>query len=427
MWRYRATVTIAVMSGRKRVFQRLLRLSAAAAALAPVVSSPVARADNLVPSLERGTLSFGGGVFVGYAFGARQAVEWGLEAFFTHRIEGVGGCRSDARAGVGPLLQLGVYGLDEPRLTLAAHGGGEFSRGGPSLTGELGLSYRFGPRPGFGIHVGVVPELFLLNVALRYEALRNEAWVGGGVRWLPTYGPPSSCVVGRPHRSAEGVLSVTVEALQPASDDDDGKQRAALGFAADAQLEAASVSAFAQLACELLALGAPDALVHAAIDAAYDELHHAQLCAALSGLSLTPVLPVITARDLSDTTEALVRLAVESWLDGCIGEASAAHQAAAAAALAHDRATQQTLLHIARDEARHGQLAWSVLDFALQRGGEPVRAALRTRLDHQPTCSLESTADRGLERHGRLSAQASLDITRRRRSQGLTQLRERGI
>ncbi|MEY4581212.1 MAG: hypothetical protein RL701_5915, partial [Pseudomonadota bacterium] len=403
--------------------RRILRISTTAAALFPAAMH-AQDVPGASPPIERSQLNIGGGVFVGYQFGSSQNVEWGVEGFLT-RINKEPSCSSEARSGYGPLLQVALLGFGSPRITLAAHGGAETARGGSALTGELGVSYRFGRDPGFGIHLGVVPEVALFNVALRYQLLRNEAWVGGGVRLWPTYGEPGSCVVGRPLRTDAGVLSLqTDEALANVC----AAELAALGFAHDAQLEAASVSAFLQLALELLALGAPTQLIDATLTAACDEIEHAQLCAALATRTLSKhgqhvpcVLPPIATRSHIDETAALCRLAQETWSDGCLGEASAARQAASAADCSSDLATAQVLRRIAVDEANHGELAWSVLDFCIERGGEAVRATLREQRSahtaaalHQPCAWL--TAPHGLARYGRLPARRLAQLQRAQRT-----------
>jgi hypothetical protein len=394
--------------------------------------------DERAP-IERSRINFGGGVFVGYQFGANQGLEWGVEGYFTS-LNKEPSCSSDPRYGFGPMLQIGLLGLAEPRITLAAHGGGETSRGGIAVSGELGLSYRFGRDPGLGIHLGVAPELVLVNVALRYQLLRNETWVGGGLRWQPTYGEPSSCVIGRPLRTEAGVLSLRAdETLTDAC----AEQLAALGFAHDAQLEAASVSAFLQLALELLTLDAPTELIDATLTAACQEIEHAQLCAALATRGLRKhgaedetrvqcVLPPIAARPHAAPSAALCRLARETWSDGCLGEAAAARQASTAAEHASDLATSRVLRRIASDEASHGELAWSVLDFCLERGGDAVRAALREERAARaaPTQHAHSellTAPSGLARHGRLSLRQIAQLQRIQHDDSQRRLSARGI
>ena len=85
-----------------------------------------------------------------------------------------------------------------------------------------------------------------------------------------------------------------------------------------ARTEYASVAAFARLATELMALGAPR--------------------------------PDLTLREL----------AIEALLEGCIGEGVAAAEAARAIEGASER-VRPVLETIARDELRHATLSWGVL------------------------------------------------------------------
>jgi hypothetical protein len=71
-----------------------------------------------------------------------------------------------------------------------------------------------------------------------------------------------------------------------------------------------------------------------------------------------------------------VQLAIESWLDGCVSEGSAARHAALAARCATDRQARAVQHQIAVDETRHAELGWSTLAWAVARGGAPVRDAL---------------------------------------------------
>jgi hypothetical protein len=376
----------------------MLHISATAAALFPSTG----RADFL-SSLDGATTNFGAGVFVGYQFGPRPGVEWGLEAYATYRFTG-NGCSSEQRSGIGPLVQLGVMGMHDPRLTLAAQGGGEVIRGTAALSGELGLSYRFGSAPGFGIHLGVVPEVLIFNAPVRYEALRDELWVGGGARIWPTYGEPGSCAVGRPLRDPSGAV-LAMAAEQPPSA---ATRRVLAGhaYARDAQLECASIPAFLQLAAELASHDAPPALIERALDAAGDEITHASLCARLAsqrlGRRVRPALPELGVRAALNGSPGLTRLAVESWLDGCVAEGLAAEHAACAARLAREPDAIELQSRIAIDERRHAELGWSVLAWATARGGEEIRAAVRSARDEHAALNRPELPS-GLEAHGCLA------------------------
>jgi hypothetical protein len=147
---------------------------------------------DFLDAISSGRTSFGAGLFFGYQFGPHAGIEWGFELFATQRFAGWG-CSSQQRYGIGPLLQLGIMETHDPRLTLALNAGGELFRMALSLSAELGVSYRFGSEPGFALHLGLVPETMLANAALRYELFRRELWLGGGLRFWPTYGAPSAC------------------------------------------------------------------------------------------------------------------------------------------------------------------------------------------------------------------------------------------
>ena len=229
-------------------------------------------------------------------------MEWGFELFATHPFQGTG-CSSEERTGAGGFLQLAWLDLEASRLTLGAHAGGELARAALALTGELGGTYRFGSERGFGIHTGVMAETVLLNTAARYQWLRNEAWVGGGVRVFGTYGPPTICQneIGRPLRTASGLFALQSRS-QGALAANTGRRIEAVGLAyeRDAQLEHASVPAFLQLAAELARLHAPAPLIARALEAARDEQRHTELCMRLARRHLercaVPALPAVVQR-----------------------------------------------------------------------------------------------------------------------------------
>ena len=139
-----------------------------------------------------------------------------------------------------------------------------------------------------------------------------------------------------------------------------------------AQAEYASVWAFVRMAGELIALGAPDALVGAACEAADDELRHADACLQLSGARflLRPLSPqAASPRWQSQSSNAVAQIAREAWVDGCLAEGIAATQAGDAAAHA-SREPHTAAAHaaIARDERRHAELAWRVLGLGVAGG-----------------------------------------------------------
>ena len=167
----------------------------------------------------------------------------------------------------------------------------------------------------------------------------------------------------------------------------------ALEWARDALMEHASVASFARVALELMSLGAPLALVRRAHEAARDEVEHARLCFSLADAASTSGGSSRSSRssgadlgpgplDVRGVLEAstLERLAFEAVCDGAAGEGFAAELAAELADVAGDAVTKAAWRRIADDEARHAELALSVLGWALARGGASVARAAREGL-----------------------------------------------
>ncbi len=125
----------------------------------------------------------------------------------------------------------------------------------------------------------------------------------------------------------------------------------------------------------------------------------------------------------------LLRLAVESWEDGCLGEGLAAERAR--------RSRGPVNARIARDEQRHADLAWSVLAWALAEGGRPVRdavaeairgesAALEAFLEMPAEVDPISWATFGrLDRDGAAAARKATHLAARREGRGYFAGRDR--
>jgi hypothetical protein len=227
-----------------------------------------------------------------------------------------------------------------------------------------------------------------------------------------------TCIVGRPLmvsgelRLAPSVSSndwcgfaeIRVEDLDP-----ELRERVANAWLRDAQLEHASVAAFARLTLELLALGAPPDLVAASQDSSVDEILHAQLCygvaSRFAGRDLGPGrLPVGGA--LGDVS--LEELARSTFEEGCVGETVAALVAATQARTARDPELVRVLERIAEDESRHAAFAWRVVRWAVKVGGKSVAQVIERELERALAAQLsfdEAQLDTGgLARFGRLSA-----------------------
>lgn len=161
-------------------------------------------------------------------------------------------------------------------------------------------------------------------------------------------------------------------------------------YASSAQVELSSVWTFLRLAAELAAVGAPASLISAALDAADDEVRHAESCAAVAWASLV-ALPMHAARPRfsSVSPHAIAVLATEAWTEGCLNEAAAAEEAQLTASEACG-AMRTMLASIARDEARHAELSWAVLAWLYEIAPATTKAALdRARplqaVPHEPT------------------------------------------
>jgi hypothetical protein len=155
--------------------------------------------------------------------------------------------------------------------------------------------------------------------------------------------------------------------------------RAALAAAwtKDALLEHASVASFSRLSLALLAAGAPPELVAGAHHAALDEIRHARLCFALaSAYAGEEIAPGPFPLDRAVRIEAgLAALVASTVREGCVGETVAAVMASEQRAAAQDPAVRAALATIAEDEARHAELAWRIVAWAVRAGGSEVREA----------------------------------------------------
>ncbi|WP_437810690.1 ferritin-like domain-containing protein [Sorangium sp. So ce1078] len=194
---------------------------------------------------------------------------------------------------------------------------------------------------------------------------------------------------------------------------DEERETLADGWLRSALEEHASVASFARFALDLMAHGAPSSLVEAAHIAALDEVGHARLGFSLAsayrgapvGPAAFPMPPVPIAADLV----ALARAAAE---EGCVGETVAALLAAEQRARAEDPAARAALEVIADDEARHAELAWLTVAWAIGAGGESVRRAVAEvfeaaarSLRRPPLAGAEAPRGRAaaLAAHGHLS------------------------
>jgi hypothetical protein len=141
-------------------------------------------------------------------------------------------------------------------------------------------------------------------------------------------------------------------------------------FAHMAALEAASVDAFALLAAELAAHGAPLPLVGRARHAARDEARHASLVRDLASRFGATSRGYMVERGEVRTLE---RVAAENAAEGCVRETYGALVAMWQARFARHAFVREAMQHIARDETRHAQLAWDIASWVEPKLGGAAR------------------------------------------------------
>jgi hypothetical protein len=165
----------------------------------------------------------------------------------------------------------------------------------------------------------------------------------------------------------------------------DAEARRALAerWARDGANEHASVASFARFVLELMAVGAPANLVRLAQQAMGDEIRHAELCyglaSAYAGAEMGPA-PISMTGALSLQMD-LAAIAARAVAEGCVAETVAALLASEAGALATDPGARRALLAIAPDEARHAELAWRFVGWALECGSPSVFEVVAAAFD----------------------------------------------
>jgi hypothetical protein len=175
--------------------------------------------------------------------------------------------------------------------------------------------------------------------------------------------------------------------------------------------EHASVAAFARLTLDLLALGAPPALVASAQRDALDEIRHSELCfslaRAIDGVATSPA-PFTAVRDVrvigGSRSVALARLAVDSLVDGALHEGVSARVLAQLTKRTPLPAIRALLKELSADEGRHAAHGWDVVRWCVDEGGQPVIDALHGAIQTLPETMLSplpTAAGQGLwERYG---------------------------
>jgi hypothetical protein len=267
----------------------------------------------------------------------------------------------DARQylGLGLLGQVQSYNGSQLRTAL----GGQLTWGPFGL--ELGWAYRRADAPQHGVHVAPYLSLGLVSFAWRTTVpIGGDGWETGFVfaaklpipvhnvdnvlKLVPNPGYGSWSAGGRPLRDecGEALLPEVIESRRRAHD---------ARWLREARLEHASIESFLWLADDLDAYGAPPSLVARAERAAMEERRHAEICLARAGHGARLRSRLHPRRRRPRPT--LAQLAHEAWIDGVLGEGSAARQLAREGRAKKD----PLLLSIAEEEATHAELSADVL------------------------------------------------------------------
>lgn len=158
-------------------------------------------------------------------------------------------------------------------------------------------------------------------------------------------------------------------------------------LAAMAELEAASIPAFARLRDELAALGASDVLLARVETARKDEVRHARVVTKLArrhGASDVTKRVRVTATHPRGARGAR-EVAIENMIEGCIRETYGALVLHAQARRAPSPEVRAAFEAIAVDELSHAELSWDVADF------------LTTRLDTNAHRDVEDAQARAID------------------------------
>ena len=159
-------------------------------------------------------------------------------------------------------------------------------------------------------------------------------------------------------------------------------------------LEAASVLAFERLARELEAHGAPADLVRAARRARVDEIRHAKITTELA--RRFGGAPQTIAVELG-AVRCLEAIALENAIEGCVRETMGALIAAWQAERASDEVVRAAMKKIARDEARHAELAFQVAAWIDERLDADQRARVEIAKNGAIAELLENWSDPSLD------------------------------
>ncbi len=338
------------------------------------------------------------GVVVGVDVGDRTRLIGGLEyrQCLDHRTEGF--VRVEVGGGTRFFGGVRVRPFEDPDNN---HSYPDEDGGGEWLGIEGGAGWTLGGHERFGLHLAATYGSHSAYAALQTwmptrEGAQRYTLLGGLAPW--TLFQPT-VVEGRPLiRDGQYVRPGFAAPLPEMAS---AETRAVRDhFAGSAQIEYSSVWTFLRLASELMAVGAPAELIAAALDAADDEVRHAELCAHAAGdIALLPLPPSMAqARFTRRSPHALAILAAEAWREGCLNETAAAEEARLASGEAEGPA-RAMLASIANDETRHAELSWRVLAWIFAVAPAVATEALAAVAPGAPIRE-EPAHDRALARHG---------------------------
>lgn len=149
-----------------------------------------------------------------------------------------------------------------------------------------------------------------------------------------------------------------------------------------ARAEYASVAAFAELALELMAVGAPPDLVARCHRAAVQEVEHAEAMAELEGAGVGEfgAIPGVLGRRIGGRRRTrrghLARIAAASLVDGWRNEGQAALLLEGRAKAARSRSERVLLARIAADEHEHAALGRDIVLWCHEQEPRAVSRAL---------------------------------------------------
>ena len=150
----------------------------------------------------------------------------------------------------------------------------------------------------------------------------------------------------------------------------------------EARIEYASVASFGELSLELMALGAPTALVARCHRAAIDEIAHATALDELAGRdgSHFGAIPHLLGRRIGgrfrSRRQHLARIALMSYRDGWLNEGRSATDMETRAQMAESTEARRSFERIAEEERGHAELARDVVLWCFEESPQAVGRAL---------------------------------------------------